>query len=288
VDIDRKAKGSPGAMASTALPSGVEGRTPDPQPRRDVATWRPTTAALAVVAGVALTLALEFAVVAISGSSDEDDVIHGGALLVAELPLLALTLFAARRGARRLGPETFGLRRTAFWPAVGWTLVTYFAVAMLEGVYLVLVGGGGHRLGGSDVHSVSSALLIVLAMAYVAPVIEELAFRGYLFASLTRWRGPWPAAAVTAVLFAAAHVAAYPPQLLPLLLFFGFGACVLFWFTRSLLPSIALHALNNGIVAATVAHAAAGWLVAPALLAPVLLTLGLLAIAREPLTASPR
>ena len=62
--------------------------------------------------------------------------------------------------------------------------------------------------------------LVIFGVAVAAPIAEEIAFRGYLFAALTTWRGPWPAALVTGLLFGAAHVAVYP-ELLPALAFFG-------------------------------------------------------------------
>jgi membrane protease YdiL (CAAX protease family) len=90
--------------------------------------------------------------------------------------------------------------------------------------------------------------MILFAVAVVTPIAEELAFRGYLFPALTRWRGPWIAAVLTALLFGAAHVLSSPVEVLPALAVFGFGACLLFWFTGSLLPCVALHAGNNALV----------------------------------------
>ena len=43
--------------------------------------------------------------------------------------------------------------------------------------------------------------------------------------------------------------------MLPALAFFGVAACLLFWFTGSLLPCIAVHAFNNAIAMGTLA----GW-----------------------------
>jgi membrane protease YdiL (CAAX protease family) len=43
-------------------------------------------------------------------------------------------------------------------------------------------------------------------------------------------------------------------KFLPALAAFGFGVCLLFWFTGSLLPGIALHALTNSIVVAALFH----------------------------------
>jgi membrane protease YdiL (CAAX protease family) len=57
------------------------------------------------------------------------------------------------------------------------------------------------------------------------------------------------------VLFGAAHAMVYPPLLLPMMVAFGFGACLLFWFTGSLLPGVALHSLNNALVVSI----AIGW-----------------------------
>ena len=42
--------------------------------------------------------------------------------------LLGVVLAVARRGADKLGAATLGIRRTAFWPAVGWMVLTYFFV----------------------------------------------------------------------------------------------------------------------------------------------------------------
>src|ERR671934_108205 len=96
---------------------------------------------------------------------------------------------------------------------------------------------------------ISQAVVLAFQLAAGAPIGEEIAFRGYLFPALTRWRGPWIGAILTALAFGAAHFLVYPLVFLPALAFFGFGACLLFWFTGSLLPSICLHAINNAIAA---------------------------------------
>jgi membrane protease YdiL (CAAX protease family) len=283
-------------MASTvAAPTSTAGPAPEPpvlpsaapsaRRRRDVpiACWQPLTAAVVVLGGLAFSLALQFAVIAVAGGEDGPHTIHAGALMLAEIPLLLLVLWAARRQADGLTPATFGIRRTRFWSALGWTLVVYFGVAMCEGLYVAIVGapGGSSGGGGIPASETGNAVMVVIGVAVLAPLIEEIAFRGYLFPALSRWRGPWLAAVVTAVLFAAAHLAAYPPVLVPLLFFFGFGACLLYWFTGSLLPSMGLHALNNGIVVAALATDAGPGLVAGALCAPIVVVLLMLPFARE-------
>ena len=277
----------PGVAAPPPAPADLPSAAPATARRRrrdvPIACWRPLTATVTVLGGVAISLGLSFAVIAAAGGDDGPDAIHAGAVMLAQIPLLALVLWAARREADGLTPATFGIRRTSFWSAVGWSLVVYFAVGMAEGLYIWLVGAPSTSESGGGISAADpgNVLMVVIGVAIVAPIVEEIAFRGYLFPALSRWRGPWTAALVSAVLFAAAHVAAYPPQLLPLMLFFGFGACLLYWFTGSLLPGIALHALNNGIVVAAMATDAGPGLVAAALAAPLIVLLLTLPFARE-------
>jgi membrane protease YdiL (CAAX protease family) len=198
-------------------------------------------------------------------------------LVISDLILLGCVVAFATRGADKLGGATLGLRRTSLGPAVGWgasLLVAGIAVqGLLAGIFGVSDGNS------STVHfALGTALLVALGIAVTAPLAEEIAFRGYLFPALTRWRGPWVAATITALLFAAAHVAALPAAMLPGVAFFGFGACLLFWFTGSLLPVVAVHSINNALVLAVVT----GGQLAPAIVAaPLLALLVLLPLSRE-------
>jgi membrane protease YdiL (CAAX protease family) len=81
----------------------------------------------------------------------------------------------------------------------------------------------------------------------VAPICEELLFRGFIFSALRNWRGPWPAALITGVLFGAVHGLSAPAQDLLPLAFLGFVLCLIYQQTGSLYPCIVLHLLNNSI-----------------------------------------
>lgn len=50
-----------------------------------------------------------------------------------------------------------------------------------------------------------------------------------------------------------------PARLLPGIAVFGFGACLLRWFTGSLLPGIAVHSFNNAIVLASLSDGQLLW-----------------------------
>jgi membrane protease YdiL (CAAX protease family) len=204
-------------------------------------------AVAAVVLGLVAGQAAAVAILLAAGGRDAADELTGVALLVADLIVLGIVLAFASRGAERLTPATLGVRRTSFWKALGWTLAIWVGISALEGLWALLAGGTSNTEDGGRMGT-AATVLILLAVAVTAPIVEELAFRGYLFPALTQWRGPWLAAALTAVLFGAAHIASSPLVALPALAVFGFGACMLFWFTGSLLPCVGLHAANNAIV----------------------------------------
>jgi membrane protease YdiL (CAAX protease family) len=91
---------------------------------------------------------------------------------------------------------------------------------------------------------VEIVLLFVLACA-AAPLFEEFLFRGALYGAMrTRW-GMWPAIVGSAAVFALVH-----PQLpLGLLPIFALGAILAYLRERtgSLVPSMVVHAANNGV-----------------------------------------
>lgn len=86
-------------------------------------------------------------------------------------------------------------------------------------------------------------VISLLALAVLAPIVEELVFRGLLYGWIA---GRWNSLAawlISSVLFAAAHMEpAHVVLVLPLGLLFG-------WLRRrtdSLLPSMIAHIINNG------------------------------------------
>ncbi len=97
-----------------------------------------------------------------------------------------------------------------------------------------------------------AAFLISLALlAGLAPLVEELIFRGLLFGWLAgRWGGGL-AFVLSSLAFAAAHVEpAHAILVLPLGLMFG----LLRWRTGSLWPSLVAHMANNGLAVVAAAY----------------------------------
>ncbi|MBX5466749.1 MAG: CPBP family intramembrane metalloprotease [Firmicutes bacterium] len=86
--------------------------------------------------------------------------------------------------------------------------------------------------------------VLVVAVVVLAPVAEELVFRGILLEGLRRrWGAGWGAVTASAV-FAAAH---FDPTLFLALWVTGLGLAALYLSRQSLVPSTIAHATFNGI-----------------------------------------
>ena len=103
----------------------------------------------------------------------------------------------------------------------------------------------------------SFPIALLIGGAVVAPVVEEIFFRGFIFAGL-RNKWSWPiAGAVSAGLFAVAHV--IPTSILPIFIL-GFIFAFLYQISGSIWPAIIMHMLTN-TVALTTAYAVSQGLV---------------------------
>jgi membrane protease YdiL (CAAX protease family) len=164
--------------------------------------------------------------------------------------------WSVRRGVRALG-----VRRVDWRPAAG---VVALGLGVIVGVNLIYNGLISllhlHMQTNSDsllqyAHSAPLTLLGYLAAAVlVAPICEEIFFRGFLFGGLTTSLRLWPAALLSAALFGIAHVDAGS---FPVLFVIGIALAWARWRFGSLLPGIAIHACNNLLAAALIVVAMA-------------------------------
>jgi hypothetical protein len=87
-------------------------------------------------------------------------------------------------------------------------------------------------------------LMVVLAVA-IAPVVEEMLFRGLFQTMIRSYLGrPWPSIAIAAILFAAIH---QNPEHWPALFVLALGLGYSYEKSGSLLRAIFMHAMFNGI-----------------------------------------
>jgi uncharacterized protein len=232
------------------LPEGVER-----PPRPEAARWKPWLAWVGLVGAFAGAL-IGALIVGVIGAAAGSDFAHPtpavniSATIVQDLSFIgAALLFASIAGTPR--PEQFGLRRTSFWPAVGTMALAFIAFYLVTFVWVAILGVDANDSKLPDELGVKDSTVAMLAVAFlvavVAPVAEEFFFRGFFFTSLRAWKGVWPAAIITGLVFGAIHVGSAEAVFLLPLAFFGFALCVVYHRTGSLYPCIALHCVNNSL-----------------------------------------
>jgi membrane protease YdiL (CAAX protease family) len=171
-------------------------------------------------------------------------------LLVQTAVAVGYLVVASRKGRGSLRAD-FGF---AVHPRDGLWFVAGFALSAAAGVALAPIIDAGHLSNSSQdvvrvfqhAHGVDR-VLFALAVLAVAPIGEELLFRGALLRGLLRRTNPALAIGISGLAFALVHVALDPgagfavPALLALGLLSGYRA----WRTGELSQSILLHAGFN-------------------------------------------
>jgi uncharacterized protein len=235
--------------------AGADGSPSAPAPQGGDPRWPPWTAFGALFGAFFLSLfaAVLITTVAAAFGADFEDpppavnivstFAQDGAFVIAAL------VFAARAGVVR--PAQFGLARVRLGKALAWAAGTYVAFWILSAIWAAAIGLDEQdslpdSLGVDE--STAALVAVCVLVTVVAPIAEELLFRGYMFGALRNWRGPWPAALITGAVFGGIHlIGGQEAEFLVPLAIFGVALCVVRWKTGSLLPCIALHAVNNAL-----------------------------------------
>jgi uncharacterized protein len=266
--IDAAAVGAAnGPAVGDGLPPAAapqDGRPLRPEPQEGDTTrspdtdWSPWSAPAALIAGIVLAtlggLAVDLPALLLGVKVTSSHTPPGLSIadtFVQDIAFVLAAMWCAHIGGRAVRAWQLGLRR----PAIGWRSSAGMIVAlMLAFLILSLIWSEVfnpskekllEQLGSNE----SAALLLASAAltCVVAPICEEILFRGYIFTALRNWRGTLPAALITGVLFGGVHAGSAPAlDLLPLA-GLGFGLCLLYRYTGSLYPCFAAHSLNNSI-----------------------------------------
>jgi len=140
---------------------------------------------------------------------------------------------AARHVAQGLGAGVVGLALTS-----GVLLVAGLFVELepVDQQLLTEALGGGAALG-----------MAAVAAVVMAPLLEEVVFRGILFQALGRRLGVLPGALLSGVLFAVVHLEVSGPAYQLALALLGTWFALAFNRTRSLVVPVVAHATFNGL-----------------------------------------
>jgi uncharacterized protein len=171
--------------------------------------------------------------------------------LVESVFLVAPLYYALRRreaGASRWsGLQALGLRGFAPGQAVSLFVI---GIALVYGFGLLYEQLGMRTntdvLRQQALQAPDSTVAALLVAVLVAPVCEEVFFRGFAFPGFATSMPVWAALIASALVFGVAH--ADLGSLAPLVVI-GLVAGLMRWRTGSLWPGIAFHALNNAVAA---------------------------------------
>jgi membrane protease YdiL (CAAX protease family) len=234
-------------------PERPEG-APERTRRSGLPPWRWWMGLVGVAIGLGIPIVL--GVVAAIGvevtGGDGGDLPPGvliGLTFFQDIGFVVAALFVARM-ARRPSARDFGLVGTRFWHAVGIVVAVYIGFYVITGIWAALLNLDEQsdlpdELGADT--STAALIAVMVLVCIMAPVAEEFLFRGLLFTSLRASTGLWPAALITGAIFGLIHVGSSPAGFLVPLAVLGVGLCLIYAWTRSLYPCVALHAINNAI-----------------------------------------
>ena len=144
--------------------------------------------------------------------------------------------------------EMFALRRPRSWRrAAGCVAIALLAIWGSAAVLSPVLRGGTHEQGlvpdKWEPSHLGAFAAFFLVVTVVAPVVEELAYRGLGFTLLSPY-GQWPAILATGVLFGLAHGLLIA---LPVLVVFGIAVAWVRSRTGSVYPGMFLHGTFNGV-----------------------------------------
>ncbi len=208
-------------------------------PRPRLVGWAILVGALAAIA-YAANLA--------DSADTPDDILFRWSTAVGGLIQYAIILALVLVIARGIAPATLGLRRPASVRGalgrIGIALASIWVIGAVLNVFLQAGKEQGLVPHAWDPGHAAPFVANFVVVAGVAPVVEELTYRGLGFAAVADTFGATAAVFVTAIAFGLAHGLVVA---LPVLTIFGLILAWLRLTTGSIYPTIALHALFNGV-----------------------------------------
>jgi uncharacterized protein len=229
---------------------------PDPPAGRwlPLPVWVPFATMLAAVIAILIVGAIATGIyVLIDPGADTSSTPDGlliGLTVVQDALLVGAAVFAVAAVLGRATPAMFGLRPVKLGPAVGWILVAYGGYWLASVILLAIFGEPPEQDLVRDLKETQDTAVLIgfgVLTCLVAPLAEEFFFRGFLFSVLASRIGVAAGAILTGAIFGLIHLPGSPLLGVAVLVAFGALLCLVYWKTGSLVPCMALHALNNAV-----------------------------------------
>lgn len=149
--------------------------------------------------------------------------------------------------------KDIGFNGVPFWKTSGLIILSYASYFVIMGV--ILVNSAYHRvslpgIGEQEMHipmfgqHMAGVIVLGIVAIIIAPITEELLFRGYVHSTLRSYYGPMITILLTSVVFALTH---FEFEVMIPLFILGFILSTLREHTGSIYPGIAFHMLNNSV-----------------------------------------
>ncbi len=205
---------------------------------------------LGIVLGILVVPAVLGGLAFVVAGDPENDV----ALIVAQTffaaGLVAVPFFLLNAVGVRPAGARLGLRRFAIASGIGWMFAAYGIFIAFAVVYSLVVQIDSQQQVLQDIGSEQETAILVaqgVLVIALAPISEELFFRGFLFGGLRGRMTFWPAALVSGVFFGLIHLLGGSWEVIPPLTAFGVLLAWLYERTGSLGPPMLMHALQNAL-----------------------------------------
>ena len=225
-------------------------------PRTEVPVWVPFLALAAVLFIVSIFGLAVYAVVTATDPSIEttDDlpVIATQALtFFQDAVFVFVAWIAVRLSVGETSRERFGLvRPQGILNVLRWTAAAYAIFWLVAIVLSEAFGSPDDQTLVTDLRDEDALGVVIvwgILICFLAPIVEEIFFRGFMFTVLARRLGPAWGIVIAGGIFGFGHLGGAELTQLLALSAFGMGLCLLYWRTQSIIPCMALHALNNSI-----------------------------------------
>lgn len=185
------------------------------------------------------------------GDAENDKTFLLVASAISQLTFIGAALFTARL-AGPIHLRDFGLVRAPFWPSVAKILAVMGSYLVILAIYSEAVNlapdDAADELGAGTSDLAMLAFAVLVAM--MAPIAEEVLFRGVIFRALSNGVGVVLGALLSGLIFGLVHIDSLDSerllQVVPLCVL-GIAFALAYWWSGTLFVPIAMHATNNAL-----------------------------------------